>query len=233
MPPFFNFKEMINPLRNIGVFVLICTVMNGRAQYEAGSFMNPYGSDAGKTPVQAASTTSEWTTEELISANTAVNVMYLTELEKEVILYVNLARLYPEKFARIEVADYVGPAKYGGYLENSPYKRSLMERLNSMSPCPTLSPTAGLSDYASCFAKESGDAGITGHSRKKCEKGYFAECCSYGMDTARDIVLQLLIDHDVESLGHRKICLDPNYRTIGTGFHSHSKYGSCCVLDII
>ncbi|MFY9591349.1 MAG: hypothetical protein WAP54_05150 [Bacteroidales bacterium] len=40
-----------------------------------------------------------WTSEELQKANTAVNITSITNEEKEVIKYLNLARLFPQKFA--------------------------------------------------------------------------------------------------------------------------------------
>ena len=51
--------------------------------------------------------------------------------------------------------------------------------------------------------------------RIKCNDGNYAECCSYGMHSAKDIVMQLLIDHDVPSLGHRENCLNNEYSKIG------------------
>jgi hypothetical protein len=50
-----------------------------------------------------------WTSEELEKANTAVNTYILSSEEKDVIKYINLARLYPQKFADLEVKDYYGP----------------------------------------------------------------------------------------------------------------------------
>ena len=68
-----------------------------------------------------------WTSEELEKANTALNTYILSSEEKDVIKYINLARLYPEKFANLEVKDYLGPVKYGEYLKTSTYKQSLLE----------------------------------------------------------------------------------------------------------
>jgi hypothetical protein len=51
------------------------------------------------------------------------------------------------------------------------------------------------------------------------------------MSSARDIVLQLLIDHDVPSLGHRIICLSSAYSVVGVSIQYHSRYGKCAVLD--
>jgi hypothetical protein len=45
-----------------------------------------------------------------------------------------------------------------------------------------------------------------------------------------EIVLQLLIDEDVPSLGHRRILLE-KYQTIGVSIQPHSHYGFNAVLD--
>lgn len=53
------------------------------------------------------------------------------------------------------------------------------------------------------------------------------------METGKEIVLQLLIDHDVPSLGHRKICLDKSYALIGVGEAKLKESDTCCVLELI
>ena len=84
---------------------------------------------------------------------------------------------------------------------------------------------------ANCFALESGASGAVGHHRIKCKQGFDAECCSYGFNTGREIVIQLLVDAGVPSLGHRKICLDNSMCNIGINIQLHAKYEYCCVLD--
>lgn len=172
-----------------------------------------------------------WTTQELEKANTAANVNILSNEEKEAIRYINLARLYPQKFAIIEVKDYLGPSKYGDYLKTSTYKESLLVTLRYKTPVGLLYFDEGMYLLATCFAKESGESGKTGHNRNSCSKGYQAECCSYGPENGKDIALQLLIDHDVPSLGHREICLDDSYNKVGLSIKPHTVYEYCCVLD--
>lgn len=172
-----------------------------------------------------------WTTQELDKANTAANVNILTQEEKEVIRYLNLARLYPQKFAMIEVRDYLGPSKYGDYLKSSSYKESLMVTLKYKTPVGLIYFDEDMYLLANCFAKESGQSGKTGHNRVSCPDGFQAECCSYGQEQGKDVVLQLLIDHDVPSLGHRQICLSDSYNKVGLSIYSHSVYDYCCVLD--
>lgn len=174
-----------------------------------------------------------WTDAELAAANTGKDVKYLDEIEKDALMYINLARLYPRKFAKIELADYNGTEKYGDYLKDSPYKKSLIKTLAKLEPMEALVPTKEMSENAQCFAKELGESGRGGHDRKKCEKRNWAECVSVGMANGKDVAMQLLIDHDVPSMGHRKICLDPKYTKTGLGFYPHKKWGECLVMEVI
>ncbi len=49
-----------------------------------------------------------WTTAQIEKANTAKNIEYLTTIEKECVLYINLCRLYPKDFLKNEVRNYYG-----------------------------------------------------------------------------------------------------------------------------
>lgn len=175
-----------------------------------------------------------WTDEEMKSANTAANVSYLTAEEKKVIMYVNLARLYPKKYAEKEVL--ARQKSTSVYIRDAVSKtesvNSLVSTLKSMKPLPAYQFSKELYDFAKCFAVESGSSGYIGHKRKKCVGGSFSECCSYGPGQGRDIVLLLLIDAGVTDLGHRKNCLSPNHKRIGCSIQSHQKTDKCCVIDI-
>jgi len=171
-----------------------------------------------------------WTEEELAMANTAKDANFLTQEEKDVFLYLNLARLYPKKFAEFEVKNYTPPAKYGDYLKNSPYVKSLIQELKKQKPLSVIYPDEEMYEEALCLVREQAKSGKMGHDRKKCPKTYRGECCSYGMEAGRDIVMQLLIDHNVKSLGHRNICLG-DYSRMGTATGSHPKTGTFAVLD--
>jgi uncharacterized protein YkwD len=172
-----------------------------------------------------------WTSAQLDKANTAKNSTYLTPVEKETILYINLCRLYPKDFLTYEVKNYYGTEKYGDYVRNSTYRESLMKLLSTMQPVNALYFDLESYTGAKCFAKEQGEAGTIGHSRKSCKADYDAECCSYGMETGRDIAMQLLIDDDVPSLGHRIICLDNDYRKVGVSVQPHKIYDVVAVLN--
>jgi len=174
-----------------------------------------------------------WTKAQLERANTAKDVGYLSEAEKEAILYINLARLYPQLFLEYEVKNYVGTVRYGDYLRNSEYKKSLMVELEKLSPRAAYVFNHELFKNAKCFSEELGSSGKKEHVRKACEKRNYAECVSFGMTSGKDIAMQLLINHNVSSLGHRQICLDPSYTKIGVSIHDHSTQGTCAVLEFV
>lgn len=174
-----------------------------------------------------------WTTLQIQNANTTINNNQMTKEEKDCILYINLCRMYPSDFLKFELLDYNGNLKYGDYIKNSAYKQSLITHLQNMSPTHALYFDQGCYDNASCFSVEQGIAGTTGHERINCPKGNYAECCSYGMSTAKDIVMQLLIDDGVPSLGHRINCLNPDYTKIAVSLSKHKKWEFCAVIDMI
>lgn len=174
-----------------------------------------------------------WTKEELTKANTLAKITDLTEVEKEAVMYINLARMYPKKFVEIEVKKYQPPNQaYVNLLEDSPYIESLIDELNELEPTAPYVYDEDLQEFASCFAAEQGASGYMGHKRKKCAAGNYAECCAYDMATGKHIAMQLLIDHDIPSLGHRINCLNPKYSKIGIGVADHSKATICAVLDM-
>lgn len=174
-----------------------------------------------------------WTKEELTKANTLAKITDLTEVEKEAVMYINLARMYPKKFVDIEVKKYQPPNQaYVNLLEDSPYIESLIDELNELEPTAPYVYDEDLQEFASCFAAEQGASGYMGHKRKKCAAGNYAECCAYDMATGKHIAMQLLIDHDIPSLGHRINCLNPKYSKIGIGVADHSKATICAVLDM-
>ncbi len=165
-----------------------------------------------------------WTAEELAAANTFQSVTVLSAVEKETMLYLNLARMYPAKYAKIELVNED---------KTSDNYKSLIKTLNAMVPVSALTFDKKAFESATCFAKEQGATTEIGHVRKNCKSYFFGECCSYGMSTGKNIIAQLLIDEGVESLGHRKICLSSGYSSVGIAFNTHKGYGFCCVLDFI
>jgi len=76
------------------------------------------------------------------------------------------------------------------------------------------------------------DSCYVGHTRQttECKTAYLGECCAYGNSDPLRIVLQLLIDEGVPSLGHRYICLG-RYDVVGIATAPHTGYGSNTVLN--
>ena len=177
-----------------------------------------------------------FTSKEAVNCNTAKTIEYLTPQEKQVILYINLARVYPSKFAEF-YKEYLQLFDENGYKKfkrkdryyYSLYKDLLKLKQKKLVP---VKPDKELYDYAKCWAKESGKKGVIGHDRKRCKKGYFAECCSYGNLEPLEFVLNLLVDEGISSLGHRKI-LFTNYSKCGVAIDNHKTYGQSVVIDII
>jgi uncharacterized protein YkwD len=175
--------------------------------------------------------TETWTPDELAAANTAANCTYMDSTERDIILYCNLARLYPKKFAKLEVQNYVGSVEQPEQYRNSGNKRSLILDLNASRGSVALAPDSALTEMAACFQRELEASGKTGHDRQRCTEDYLAENCSFGKSTAKDIVLQLLIDEGVASLGHRKNIMNERYTRLGVAFGAHKKYRNCTVMD--
>lgn len=164
--------------------------------------------------------------------HTALVENYLGEEEKMVFYYLNLARTQPRYFADSVLKTYKGAPRHdNSWLKSSPYVASLYTHLINMKPLPPLQPDRTLYTSAACFADAAGKKGITGHERKgtDCTLRY-AECCSYGYESALDIVLQLLIDKGIENLAHRKICLGP-YTRMGIAIRPHKDYRQNAVLN--
>lgn len=180
----------------------------------------------------SASFSQSWSRVQLDSANTAKDISQLTDVEKETIMYLNLARLYPKEFAQNEAKDYAGAATMGAS-SNSSYQRSLISDLQKMKPIQRLVFDQSSYSLAKCFAKEAGDRGMVGHNRKKCPKpsGFYGECCSYGMKSGKDIVMQLLIDEGLKDLGHRTIILNPAFSKVGLSIAPHKKFATNTVID--
>lgn len=161
-------------------------------------------------------------------ANTAKDVDYMTEKEKKVVMYHNIARLDGAYF----IKNYLDPfmAQTDEYSKNSDYY-SLIRKLKKIKNLPILQPAEDLTKMAKEHAKTSGKTGHVGHrgynqrSDKYCkEYTYYSENCDYGVDDPLEVVIDLLIDEGVPSKGHRENILDPKMDAIGVGYAPHKKY---------
>lgn len=178
---------------------------------------------------------AEWNMPIYAECNTAANEKYLQPKEKEIIYILNLVRVYPKLFANTVLTKYPKMSDKLELLNDTYYFKSLLETLRKLEAKPLLFADKKCYTSAFCHAKSSGKRGYTGHDRltNECEKkSYFnGECCDYGNDDPLDIVLSLLIDTNVPSLGHRNILLS-SYEKIGVSFQPHKKYEFSAVIDL-
>lgn len=172
-----------------------------------------------------------WNAPKYKAANTAQNVNYLKKNEKEVYYFLNLARLNPPLFAETFLKKYV--AWNDGYAPDMQdyYVSSLYKTMLKTASMPVLVPDQQLYETAKCHAVYSGKIGYVGHERQGCNENFSGECCAYGSGSGLEIVMQLLIDYDVASLGHREMCLDPRYKSLGVSVEPHKTYRVNCVMD--
>ena len=171
-------------------------------------------------------------------ANTAKNAPYLSNKEKDVILYMNLARLNGNWFIK---HIYDKKTSFVSQFSLS-YKKSLVKDLKKIKDLPMLKPAKGLTKAARYHAKDMGKIGKIGHNssdgtstfvriKKYAQGGFMAENCQYGHEAAIDIVLDLLIDDKIPSLGHRKNILNRNFSYVGVAVEPHKVYRVNCVQD--
>ena len=176
---------------------------------------------------------AEWDKPQYLACNTAASVDYMNEEEKKVVYILNMARMNPQLFCRTVVKKF--PVLAGkNSMVNSEYYRSLVKKLNSMKKLELLQPDQKLYTSAQCHAYTSGVKGYVGHDRQddSCgSKRYFnGECCDYGHNKAIDILMALLVDEGVPSLGHRDICFS-SYKTLAVSIQPHSQWSYNAVLD--
>ena len=169
-----------------------------------------------------------WQPEQLKKANTTSNISYLTQDEKEIVLYINLVRLYPKQFLEYELRYNKDTIKVLDTFEQTLYKT-----LKKMKALPALTFDDNLYKMAQCLANEQSISGKTGHARSnKCINKYsIGENCNYGSWTGAGHVIQLLIDKGVSGLGHRKNILDKEFTKIGASIAVHPKYNYVAVID--
>ncbi len=118
--------------------------------------------------------------------------------------------------------------------------------LNTTAPMEALSLEKGLNTSAQWFANDQSATGVIGHTgsdgstsgERMNRYGKWSitcgENCAYGSKSAREIVVQLLIDDGVSSRGHRKNILNPAFKKVGIGFSdkNNAPYGAVSVMDL-
>ena len=186
---------------------------------------------------------------DLSKLDTARNVDYMYEVEKNVILEMNMARSNPKKYAEL----YIEPRTkrfsgniYNGKLmtqEGAAVVKECVSFMNAQRALPVLKPSKGLTqaakDHSSTqsLTNEVGHGGTDGSDPFERMQRYGSfmtagENIDYGCSSAREIVVSLLIDDGVKSRGHRKNIMNKNFTTAGVGYaDKHKAFNYMCVID--
>ena len=187
--------------------------------------------DTSQNPLNKFS--AEWNNSIYMDCNTAADENYLSFEEKNTIWILNMARRNPTLFLSSVLLNPACPF-YKELKKRNSYDLSLIKKLKTLPSNPTpLIPDHNAYVSAQCHAYSSGLKGYVGHNRinSNCKADFFGECCKYGYNDALSIILDLLLDYGVPSLGHREICLSTGYSYIGVAIEKHTRYTYNAVLD--
>jgi len=164
----------------------------------------------------------------------------------------NSARTNPPAYAR-HLQELLGsfdgkvirkPGKVG--LRTQEGKSAVVEAISFLkrtAPVPPLKRSAALAAAARDHVRDQGITGEIGHTgtdgstmtsrieRHGTWMGGISENIDYGADTARDVVISLIVDDGVPSRGHRKNIFRQETRFAGVACGAHQRYRSMCVID--
>jgi hypothetical protein len=198
----------------------------------------------------------KWTDAEFRRANTAANASYLTNEEKNVVMYMNLIRIDGEKFYYTFLEDYINNynakvRQYRNYNElritrNNSYYTSLLKHLRGIKNLQVFYPDDKLTTLSRSHAQDLNRNNLDTHESSNGDKfskrlsKYFpnksmSENIDFGYSNSLDIVCHLLLDCGVPSLGHRFNLLDQKYKlnTVGVSIQPHPSYSWCAVIDFV
>ncbi len=185
--------------------------------------------------------------------NTAKSVVYLSQIEKEIVLELNKVRSNPTQYA----AEYLEPLRtaYDGKRFSYPGQVPLLTReglaaleecilaLKAAAPAPALTPSKGLTKAAELLVKDQKLYGGTGHQTKSGWttdirvkrfgqwKSRLAENIIYANTDPRQIVISLLIDDGTPNRVHRVNILNPEFTLVGVASDSHPEYDYFCTIE--
>lgn len=158
-----------------------------------------------------------------------------TAFEMAILAEVNLARSNPRSY----FDNYIAPQESAF---SSSYFKSCKTDMYRAGNLASLSYKEGLYKVAKAHVLTQGQTTKTGHNRTNGKSwqqtingygtySYAGENISYGITNARGIVIQLLVDDGVSSLGHRKNMLSTDFDSVGVAYGKHSAYRAMCVMD--
>lgn len=162
-------------------------------------------------------------------------------LEDEVLAELNYARANPAGYAD----ELARAADTGGWSLRDEDPRVVDEAIGfllAQRPLPPLRAHAGLEAAAGAHVRAQAQRRTEGHgggagglaARLKTQgvwAGLSAETISYGYATAREVVVQLVVDSRVPGRGHRKTIFGAGYSLAGVACGPHPAHGAMCVID--
>jgi uncharacterized protein YkwD len=188
------------------------------------------------------------------SANTAA-LGFMSQLEREIIDEMNLARTEPQKYAAFieEYKKYYNgnrltiPGRQKAIVTNEGITAvdEAITYLRATQPLPGFEVARGVCSAASDHAKDLAGKGFTGHrgsdgstpnarvDRYGQWEAAIGETVVYEVSTARQIIISLIIDDGVPNRGHRRNIFDANYHVTGISVSDPLTFGSKCVIDYV
>jgi uncharacterized protein YkwD len=174
-----------------------------------------------------------------------------TQLELEIVREHNLVRTDPAGYA-VFLEELRG--HFDGNLYDLPGRRVRVTRegvaavdeairfLREVAVIGPVSVSRGMSLGAQDLVRDQGHSGATGHlgadgsqvwdrvNRYGNWQGSIAENIAYGYDTARDVLMQLIIDDGVKERSHRMNIFNENFQVAGVSCGKHARYDIMCVI---
>lgn len=199
---------------------------------------------------------NKWSDEELIRANTAKDIDYLSEEEKNIIFYMNLMRIDGEKFFNTCLQDFVKDhnqrmLQYSNYKElkintYDRYYRGLQQDLKNVKNLGLYYPNETLTYVSLQHGKDMNRKNIAGHNSSDGRSMYdriskyypnrsMAENLAFGFAKGLDNVCMLLLDKGVPDLGHRKNMLNTKNKLniVGVSIQRHPAYKYSATIDFV
>lgn len=168
--------------------------------------------------------------------------------ESAVLAEINQVRANPRAYARELRREQVQEARYHddeygyGQPQEDPYAvDEAISFLMRQPPLPPLAHDPRLAAAARRHVERQGPRGDVGHggsgalNQRLQAQGFFAgitaEGISYGQDSPRDVVRQLVVDSGVAGRGHRLDLFSRAYQAAGVACGPHRRWGEMCVID--
>jgi uncharacterized protein YkwD len=178
---------------------------------------------------------------------------YLSDLERQVVAELNLARTQPKKYS-----DFLNAYsnRFIGKELHEPGQTILLTKegesavyeairfLKNQKALSILTASKGMSRAAEDMVRMQETTSQIGHkgrdgstfseriSRYGIWNGSCSENIDYGNNSARRIVMALIIDDGVKSRGHRKSIFEPRFKRVGVAFGRHQAYNYMCVIEL-